>query len=443
MIQCTAVIYEDGSATLTIDGRRRKIRERNPQDARSSILTILSDAAATLKDEHALTVFESDDQYRFIVHTDGTLTDAEQRQDTPDVNPSQQPAEPDGFDLLSDTVTIEPAVAKDTEPPDEGTAPETTRKAFSISIDRTLLIRGMAILAAFLLLVSAFLAGTSLLHERRHTAALSACQTAAGNQQTASNTLAEDQRAAVPATRITSSQVSDSESIAALHQAAKTTDAIRATCTTDMSTDQLTALASRLDARAVALRGQSAKVREAANKVLASRDAKTLADAKASLAQTVKAAQGTLDSSHGKVADNKTREALQKILDTANKVLADKTIKDAKQYQNEQAPLNTAVKAVNESAAKKNADDQAAAQAAAAASQVQAQAGSSSDASSSSSSSKTKTNPKSRSSGSSSGGSSSVAHEPADGIDTRAPSWNIPNSGSKEGDIVDTDPSLK
>ena len=435
MIQCTAVIYEDGSATLTINGQRRKIRERNPQDARSAILAILSDAAATLKEEHALTVFESDNQYRFIARPDGTLSDAQQHQDPPDTEPQQPAAEPDGFDMLAATETIGPVDAARPKTSDEEPAPGTTRKAHFISIDRTLIIKGMAILAAFLVLVFALLAGTRLIHDHRHEAALSACQTAVGNQQTAFNTLTKDQRAAEPATQITRSQVSDSKSIDTLHQAtAKTTDAIKATCTTDMSTDRLTVLASRLDARAVALRDQAAKVRDAANKVLASRDAKTLADAKGSLDKTTKAAQGTLDASNGHVADNTTREALQKAIDAANKVLADKTVKDAKQYQNEQASLDAAVKTVNDSVAKKNADNQAAATA----SQAQAQAGSSSG------SSKAKTNSKSRSSGSSSGESSSVAHEPAaDNIDTGAPSWDIPNSGSKEGDIVDTDSSLK
>lgn len=431
MIQCTAVIYEDGSATLTINGQRRKIRERNPQDARSAILAILSDAAATLKEEHALTVFESDDQYRFIARPDGTLSDAQQHQDPPDTEPQQPAAEPDGFDMLADTETIGPVDAARPETSDEEPASGTARKAHFISIDRTLIIKGMAILVVFLVLVFALLAGTRLIHDHRHEAALSACQTAVGNQQTAFNTLTKDQRAAEPATQITRSQVSDSKSIDTLHQAtAKTTDAIKATCTTDMSTDQLTVLASRLDARAVALRDQAAKVRDAANKVLASRDAKTLADAKGSLDKTTKAAQGTLDGSNGHVADNTTREALQKAIDAANKVLADKTVKYTKQYQNEQASLDATVKAVNDSVAKKNADDQAAAVAS------QAQAGSSSR------SSKAKTNSKSRSSGPSSGGSSSGTSTPRKSISNTTPSWNVPSTGNDEGSIGGNDPGL-
>lgn len=434
MIQCTAVIYEDGSATLTINGRRRKIRERNPQDARSSILTILSDAAATLKDEHALTVFESDDQYRFIARPDGTLTDAEQHQDTPDAEPQQPAAESDGFDMLADTETIGPVDAARPETSDEEPAPGTARKAHFISIDRTLIIKGMAILAAFPVLMFAFWAGTRLIHDHRHEAALSACQTAVGNQQTAFNTLTKDQRAAEPAAQITRSQVSDSKSIDTLDRAtAKTTDAIKATCTADMSTDQLTMLASRLDARAVALRDQAAKVRDAANKVLASRDAKTLADAKGSLDKTTKTAQGTLDAANGHVADNTTREALQKAIDAANKVLANKTVKDAKQYRNEQASLDAAVKAINESVAKKNADDQADADAT---SQAQAQSGSSSG------SSKAKTNSKSRSSGFSSGGSSSGTSMPLKSTSNTTPSWNVPSDGNDEGNIGGNDPGL-
>ncbi|MFT9059738.1 hypothetical protein, partial [Bifidobacterium aquikefiri] len=118
---------------------------------------------------------------------------------------------------------------------------------------------------------------------------------------------------------------------------------------------------------------QSAIVR-AARVVVASRDAKSLADAKSSLAKAVKAALGTLDSSHGRVADNKTRETLQKSLDAANKVLADKGVKDPKKYRDAQATLAAPVKGVNDSVAAKAAADKAAADKAAAAAQAAAQA---------------------------------------------------------------------
>jgi hypothetical protein len=123
------------------------------------------------------------------------------------------------------------------------------------------------------------------------------------------------------------------------------------------------------------------------------------------LSKAVKAAQGTLDSSHGKVADNKTRETLQKSLDAANKVLADKSVKDPQKYRDAQATLAAPVKSVNDSVAAKAAADKAAA-AAQAAEQAQAQSRSYSRSSGSGSSGSTtqrKTTGSTASSGTSSG----------------------------------------
>ncbi|MEK0210446.1 hypothetical protein [Bifidobacterium mongoliense] len=201
-----------------------------------------------------------------------------------------------------------------------------------------------------------------------------------------------------PATVITASQVADTKTVDTLH--AKLTAFTqkppkKASCTIGNAATirQTTVILHKsLNDRNTA---KTAVVR-AARAVVASRDAKSLADAKSSLSKAVKAAQGTLDSSHGKVADNKTRETLQKSLDAANKVLADKSVKDPQKYRDAQATLAAPVKAVDDSVAAKAAADKAAA-AAQAAEQAQAQAQSRSSASSSKS--------YSRSSGSGSSGS--------------------------------------
>jgi hypothetical protein len=156
------------------------------------------------------------------------------------------------------------------------------------------------------------------------------------------------------------------------------------------------ALTEELRDRANNLSSRTVRVRAAADAVVASREAKVLADAKGSLSSAVKAAQGTLDSSQGKVADNASREALQKALDAANKVLADEGVKDPKRYRDVQASLAAPVKSVNDSVAAKAAADKAAADAA-------AQAAARAQAQSSSGSSGTKSY--SRSSGSGSSGS--------------------------------------
>ena len=199
-----------------------------------------------------------------------------------------------------------------------------------------------------------------------------------------------------PATVITASQVADTKTVDTLH--AKLTAFTqkppkKASCTIGNAATirQTTVILHKsLNDRNTA---KTAVVR-AARAVVVSRDAKSLADAKSSLSKAVKAAQGTLDSSHGKVADNKTRETLQKSLDAANKVLADKSVKDPQKYRDAQATLAAPVKAVNDSVAAKAAADKAAEQA-------QAQSRSSAGFSSSSSSSKSY----SRSSGSGSSGS--------------------------------------
>ena len=203
-----------------------------------------------------------------------------------------------------------------------------------------------------------------------------------------------------PATVITASQVADTKTVDTLH--AKLTAFTqkppkKASCTIGNAATirQTTVILHKsLNDRNTA---KTAVVR-AARAVVVSRDAKSLADAKSSLSKAVKAAQGTLDSSHGKVADNKTRETLQKSLDAANKVLADKSVKDPQKYRDAQATLAAPVKSVNDSVAAKAAADKAAAAAQAA---EQAQAQSRSSAGSSSSSSKSY----SRSSGSGSSGS--------------------------------------
>lgn len=217
-----------------------------------------------------------------------------------------------------------------------------------------------------------------------------------------------------PATVITASQVADTKTVDTLH--AKLTaftqkSPKKASCTIGNAATirQTTVILHKsLNDRNTA---KTAVVR-AARAVVASRDAKSLADAKSSLSKAVKAAQGTLDSSHGKVANNKTRETLQKSLDAANKVLADKSVKDPQKYRDAQATLAAPVKAVNDSVAAKAAADKAAEQA-------QAQSRSSAGFSSSSSSSKSY----SRSSGSGSSGSTTQ----------RKTTGSTPGSGTSSG----------
>lgn len=128
----------------------------------------------------------------------------------------------------------------------------------------------------------------------------------------------------------------------------------------------LTAAQSGYDADArdakTAIRQLSARI----NGVNDSVATKTLKDARNALQSAVDSAQQTLDSTDGKVQDNKTRETLKTAIDTAKKTLADKNA-NAKALTDQKTTLDAAVKSVNDSKAAKNKTDaEAAAQAAAA-----------------------------------------------------------------------------
>lgn len=113
-------------------------------------------------------------------------------------------------------------------------------------------------------------------------------------------------------------------------------------------------------------------LRKAMDAVLASRDAKTLADASSALKSKVDQAASLLKSSEGKVQDDAVRDALSKAIDQARKLLDAND--DAKAMNDAAAVLDQATAAVNDSVkAKSDADAKAAAEAAAAQAAQQAQ----------------------------------------------------------------------
>ncbi|MEK0218871.1 hypothetical protein WM014_08655 [Bifidobacterium mongoliense] len=283
----------------------------------------------------------------------------------------------------------------------------------SLSRQRRLTVAVTAIVVVFLLIL---LASLNLWNRHQAAVAQGECRIAKEQYSTFESRAKhlDTDSDVQPATVITASQVADTKTVDTLH--AKLTaftqkSPKKASCTIGNAATirQTTVILHKsLNDRNTA---KTAVVR-AARAVVASRDAKSLADAKSSLSKAVKAAQGTLDSSHGKVANNKTRETLQKSLDAANKVLADKSVKDPQKYRDAQATLAAPVKAVNDSVAAKAAADKAAEQA-------QAHSRSSAGFSSSSSSSKSY----SRSSGSGSSGSTTQ----------RKTTGSTPGSGTSSG----------
>lgn len=222
--------------------------------------------------------------------------------------------------------------------------------------------------------VVAGLVGWRVMENRRHDAALDSCSWAVKSLQdkTRSDRLTQYREAA----GIKSDQVKDTSTVVAMARSVKDAEGIKQhtiRCKASMSTGELNEAADQ----AGKIDGKYAAVDRAARAVIASRDAKALADAKASLARAVSAAQGTLDSSNGKVADNKTREALQQAIDAANNVLAGKSVKDPQKYRDAEASLTSPVNGVNDSVASKTAADAAAAQAAQSQSQPKSSSGSS------------------------------------------------------------------
>jgi len=124
-----------------------------------------------------------------------------------------------------------------------------------------------------------------------------------------------------------------------------------------MSTDALNAVAgkARQESGAYAAVGRDARA------VLASRDAKVLDAAKATLNAKKGEAAKLLDDSEGKVADNATRDGLQKAIDRAGQVKG----AEAKTYQDAVNDLQVAINQVNASVQAKSQADQLAAQQAA------------------------------------------------------------------------------
>ncbi|MDN6622488.1 MAG: hypothetical protein L0K70_02160 [Bifidobacterium crudilactis] len=181
---------------------------------------------------------------------------------------------------------------------------------------------------------------------------------------------------AAAAAQITASEVADPVVVQRLSESmGRKVDVVSLKCEPGYSSGRLHGNAGVLKSSASKVDALAQTVERQARDVMASREARTLADAKAELTQAVKDAQDVFDSTDEKVADNATRDRLREALDAANTVLADKSITDPQRYRDVQASLADPVNQVNESVNAKASDDQAAAAAAAQAkAQVQAPA---------------------------------------------------------------------
>ena len=219
------------------------------------------------------------------------------------------------------------------------------------------------VVAVVVVIVVAGLVGWRVVESRRHDAALDSCSRAvkALKGKTGSDRLAQYREAA----GIKSDQVKDAKTVVAMARSVKDAEGIRQQtirCNASMSTGELNAAADQ----AGKIDGKYAAVARAAKAVTASRDAKTLEDARTALDGKREEAARLLADSDGRVADNATRDGLQQAIDQAGQAKGDK----AKAYEDAAAALQAAIDQVNASMqAKSQADQQAAAQAAQAAQQ--------------------------------------------------------------------------
>lgn len=285
--------------------------------------------------------------------------------------------------------------------------------------------------------------GVYAFHRHQLAQAVDACQSQTSQLSKATSTAdrLKDSGQFKSALAIDESHVQNKTSVTDLRDAVQAAErtSLKVPSCQQLSVQDTRTLTEELQERTVETRNQTTTLSAAADAVVASRDAKVLADAKASLVKAVNAAQGTLDSSYGKVADNKTRVTLQQAIDAANKVLSDKSVKDPKRYQDAQSKLAAPVKAVNGSVAAKVAADKAAADAAAAKAAAQAQARSSSGSSGSSGSSSSGSYSRSTTSGGSSSGTGSYTGSGSSGSTSRNSTGSTSGSSGSSKSSTGTD----
>ena len=150
-------------------------------------------------------------------------------------------------------------------------------------------------------------------------------------------------------------QVKDTKTVKDLAKAvgkAKHTQVQAFTCKASMPAGDLQAMAGKAERTEDVYRSLD----KAAKAVLASRDAKSLEDAKTALNAKKDEASTLLSDSDGKVADNAVRDSLQQAISQAGSIKDDK----AEAYQDAAAALQSAIDQVNTSIQQKNQADQAA-----------------------------------------------------------------------------------
>ncbi|MCX8648436.1 hypothetical protein J3U01_08490 [Bifidobacterium sp. B4107] len=216
-------------------------------------------------------------------------------------------------------------------------------------------------------LAAAGLAGWKVYESHQHKSAMTDCTQSVKAMQSsvksAQATLNRYRRAA----GIQAGQVKDAKTVDAMHRTIKTAGDIKpqvVVCEASMSTSDLHAAADKAGRASNRLKGIDRYYAKAGKAVLASRDAKSLDDAKTALNAKKDEASKLLSDSDGKVADNAVRDSLQQAIGQAGSIKGDK----AEAYQDAADALQSAMDQVNTSIQQKSQAAQAAPPAQAAAS---------------------------------------------------------------------------
>lgn len=185
---------------------------------------------------------------------------------------------------------------------------------------------------------------------------------------------------AADASAITGKQVEDAATVTTLAAAYKQEAPAASACNVD-GVDALGQATAQIDTNTAWYKAHTADLEQAVDAVTKSHEAKTLKDAKGSLATQLKAAQAKVKDTDGKVKDEQTRKALKDLIDKATKTRDGKDAKamgeQAKRLKDLMGKVDASVKAKQDEdkrQAEQQARREAEAQAAAAAAQAQATA---------------------------------------------------------------------
>lgn len=243
-------------------------------------------------------------------------------------------------------------------PDPEGSGPQKPRR-----------MRAWTIAVAVIAVVAVVLAGLGVWQAVRVRGAVASCESMRAQATAAYGDLLKlvQSDEMKDAEAVTADQVEDPDTVTTLKEALRNADGtvsigVCAVEWYDLHPDRIVEKPTRGKAL---FESKRRTLERAMDAVVASRDAKTLADASSALKAKVNQGASLLKDSDGKVQDNAVRDALSKAIDQARKLLDEND--DAKAMNDATTSLDQAMSAVNDSVkAKQDADAKAAAEAASA-----------------------------------------------------------------------------